>query len=177
MSNNFTRIAISGLSGCGNSTVSKLLSEVLDFPMINYTFHNIADEQGIDFKEFCLMAEKDDKWDRFVDENQVRLAMAGNSVLGSRLAIWMLKEADLKIFLTASSHVRAGRVHEREGGSLEDVTKETAERDARDNKRYKKLYDIDNRDYTFADLIINTDRLNQFQIRDIILGAVKAIAE
>ena len=39
------RIAISGLSGCGNTTVSKKLSEMLGVRMINYTFRNLAEER------------------------------------------------------------------------------------------------------------------------------------
>ncbi len=52
-------------------------------------------------------------------------------VLGSRLAIWVLKEADLKVYLTASSEVRARRIQVREGGSLEQRLDETMRRDAR----------------------------------------------
>ena len=169
------RIAISGKSGCGNSTVTGLLSKRLQIKMINYTFHNIAEDQGIEFRELCRMAEEDPKWDYFVDENQVKLAMEDSSVLGSRLAIWMLKEADLKVFLTASPETRAARIQHREGGTFEERAVETSDRDRRDNARYKKLYDIDNDDYAFADLIINTDRLNQYHVADIIEAAALAL--
>ena len=170
------RIAISGRSGCGNSTVSTILSERLKLKLVNYTFHNIAEDRGIDFKELCQMAELDPQWDYFVDENQVKLAMEGSSVLGSRLAIWMLKKADLKVFLTASPETRAGRIYKREGGVFEQRMVETAARDDRDHARYKKLYDINNDDYAFADLVINTDRLNQHQVAGIIEAAALAMA-
>jgi cytidylate kinase len=78
-------------------------------------------------------------------------------VLGSRLAIWMLKEADLKVYLQASPDVRAERIIKREGGVLEDVTAFTVGRDRQDKERYKRIYNIDNDDYAFADLIIDTD--------------------
>lgn len=172
MSSKEIRIAISGKSGCGNSTVSKLISDKLKCKMVNYTFHNIAEEQNMDFKEFCLMAEKDPKWDYYVDEKQVEMAMESSSVLGSRLAVWMLKEADLKVFLTASPEVRAGRILKREGGDISAVMKETEARDKRDSARYKKLYEIDNSNYGFCDLIINTDNLDANQVANIILAAV-----
>ena len=174
-SNKPFRIAISGKSGCGNTTVTGILAKRLQIKMINYTFHNIAEDRGIDFRELCRMAEEDPQWDYFVDENQVKLAMEGSSVLGSRLAIWMLKEADLKVFLTASSETRAARIQHREGGTLEQRAEETALRDRRDNGRYKKLYHIDNDDYSFADLIINTDRLDQYHVADIIEAAALAL--
>lgn len=172
MSNKEIRIAISGKSGCGNSTVSKILSEKLECKLVNYTFHNIAEEKNMDFKEFCMMAEEDPKWDYYVDEKQVEMAMESSSILGSRLAVWMLKEADLKVFLTASPEVRAGRIQKREGGTIEDIMAETEARDKRDSARYKKLYDIDNSDFGFCDLVINADNFDQYQIADIILAAV-----
>lgn len=171
MSNN-VRIAISGRSGCGNTTVTRLLSERFKFKMVNFTFRNIAEEKGIEFYEFCKMAETDTSWDRYVDDKQVKLAMDGDSILGSRLAIWMLKKADLKVFLTASPEIRASRIHQREGGVFQDRMDETEDRDSRDHARYLKLYNIDNNDYSFADLVINTDRMNPEQEVEIIAAAI-----
>ncbi len=175
MSNNNIRIAISSRSGCGNTTVTRLLSDRFNFKMVNYTFRNIAEEKGIEFHEFCKMAENDSSWDRFVDDKQVKLAMEGDSILGSRLAIWMLKEADLKIFLTASPEIRASRIHQREGGVFQDRMNETSERDKRDHARYLKLYEIDNNEYSFSDLVINTDRMDPQQIVEIISSAIRNI--
>ncbi len=171
------RIAISGRSGCGNSTVCKILSRKLGLRLVNYTFHDIAHEKGMDFHDFCRMAEEDSQWDFFVDAKQVKLAMEGPSVLGSRLAIWMLKKADLKVFLTASPEVRAGRIHYREGGSLEQRMIETEARDYRDHQRYKKLYNINNDDYGFADLILNTNRLDQYQTAGVIEAAARELSK
>ncbi|TFG65337.1 MAG: cytidylate kinase [Spirochaetales bacterium] len=160
MSNKNT-IAISGKSGCGNTTVSRLVAEAIGLRIINYTFHTLADERNMDFKSLCLLAEKDPQFDYFVDEKQMELARGGQCVLGSRLAIWLLKDADLKVYLTAAPRVRAQRIFNREGGSFENVSREMAERDARDTNRYKRLYGIDNDSYTFADLVIDTDNLDQ----------------
>lgn len=169
---NKVRIAISGRSGCGNTTVTRMLSDRFKFKMVNYTFRNIAEEKGMAFQEFCKMAESDPSWDRYVDDKQVKLAMEDDSILGSRLAIWMLEEADIKVFLTASPEVRASRIHQREGGVFQDRMKETVERDARDHARYLKIYSIDNNEYSFADLIINTDRMTPEEITEIISAAV-----
>lgn len=174
MSNDF-RIAISGKSGCGNTTVSRLTAEKLGVSLVNYTFHNIAEEKGMDFQEFCKMAEEDPQWDYLVDKKQVELSMKSSTVLGSRLAIWMLKEADLKVYLYASARVRAQRIHKREGGDLNVKVRETEARDARDHGRYKRLYNIDNDDYRFADIVINVDRLNPEQISNIIISALENI--
>ncbi|PIE04191.1 MAG: cytidylate kinase [Spirochaetales bacterium] len=170
-------IAISGKSGCGNTTVSRILAERLNLNLVNYTFRSIAEEDGISFGEVCRLAEKDYSYDRRVDENQVKLALQGPSVLGSRLAIWMLKEAHLKVFLAGSPEVRAERITRREGGSIREQMEITLKRDQRDHKRYVKLYGIDNNNYAFADLIINTDRLNAQQVAGIIEAAARGIME
>ena len=167
------RIAISGRSGCGNTTVSQILADRLGLKMVNYTFRSIAEEDGISFDDVCRRAETADEDDLRVDRTQVTMAMEAPSVLGSRLAIWMLEEADLKVFLTGSPETRAGRIMMREGGSLEDQIKATSTRDKRDHDRYKRLYDIDNNDYSLADLVINTDRLDAAEVADIIETAVR----
>ena len=170
---NEIRIAISGKSGCGNSTVSGIVAEELNLRLINYTFHSIADELELDFEEVCRRAETDAKYDRMVDNRQVALAAEGSCVLGSRLAIWLLDSADLTVYLTASIKVRAGRIQKREGGSLPDVLSTTEARDLRDRERYKKLYSIDIDEYGFADLIIDTEKYDPNQEANIIVEAIR----
>ncbi len=169
------RIAISGGSGCGNTTVSKLLAQRLNLKLVNYTFRSIAAEDGIDFKDVCRRAETGDDDDLRVDKTQVLLAEEAPSVLGSRLAIWMLKEADLKVFLTGTLETRGRRILEREGGVLEEQIVATETRDKKDHDRYLRLYQIDNYNPAPADLIINTERLNENQVVDIIEAAVRTL--
>lgn len=152
------RVAISGSSGCGNTTVSRLLAETLDISLINYTFRSLAQEQHIPLEEIIERAKTDDSFDRLVDTKQVELARESSCVLGSRLAVWMLAEADLKVFLTAAPEVRAKRILNREGGDLEAIRAFTELRDREDTRRYKELYDIDNTDFSFVDLVIDTEK-------------------
>jgi cytidylate kinase len=159
-------IAISGKSGCGNTSVSRIVADTLGLKHINYTFHNIADEQNIPFKEFHEMADKDTKWDIDLDKKQVELASRGNCVLGSRLAIWLLEDADLKVYLEGPLEVRASRIHKREGGSFEEVLHETNERDRKDHTRYLDLYGIDTNEYSFADLVVNVEDSDQYQVAE-----------
>lgn len=150
------RIAISGKSGCGNTTVSTMLSEKLGVKLINYTFRQLAAEKNMTLQEVIENAKTDDFYDKYVDTHQVELAKAESCVLGSRLAIWMLKEADIKVYLIASDDTRAKRILNREGGDLEKIKEFTAFRDSQDSARYMKLYKIDNNEYEFADLKIDT---------------------
>ena len=158
------RIAISGKSGCGNTTVSTLLAKELGITLINFTFRQLAAEKGMTLAQVIESAKTDDSYDITVDTRQVELAKKESCVLGSRLAIWMLKEADLKVYLIADDDVRAKRILNREGGDLEKIKSFTAMRDGEDSRRYMKLYSIDNSDYGFADLKIDTASYNPEQI-------------
>jgi cytidylate kinase len=173
MVNKALRIAVSGKSGCGNTTVSRLVAEKLGLRFINFTFRSLAREKNMDFKEVLFLASKDDSWDKEVDRRQVGLAREeGGCVLGSRLAIWMLPEADLKVYLRAEPETRAKRIVNREGGSLEEAAAFTADRDRLDRERYLRIYNIDNDKYEFADLIVDTNMLQPEEIAGII--AVRA---
>ena len=165
------KIAISGKSGCGNTTVSRMVADALKLRFINFTFRSLAQEKGLDLKEVLALAAKDDSWDREVDSRQVKLAREeGGCILGSRLAIWMLPEADLKVFLTARPETRAKRIQAREGGSLAEIEEFTTARDRQDRERYMRIYNIDNDDYSFADIVIDTDNIGPSEIVERIIA-------
>jgi len=165
------KIAVSGKSGCGNTTVSRLLADTLDIRFINFTFRSLAQEKGLSLKEVLALAAKDDSWDKEVDTRQAEMAREqGGCVLGSRLAIWMLPEADLKVFLTAEAETRAKRIQGREGESLADVVEFTASRDKQDHERYLRIYNINNDDYAFSDLVIATDEISPAEIVRLIIA-------
>ncbi len=163
------RVAISGKSGCGNTTVSTLLAQKLGVKLINYTFRQLAAEKGMTLAQVIDAAKNDDSYDKYVDKHQVELALAQPCVLGSRLAIWMLKEADLKVYLFASDQTRANRVFNREGGDLQSIKDFTAMRDREDTSRYKEFYGIDNNDYQFVDIVIDVNNKTPDEIVQIIV--------
>jgi cytidylate kinase len=170
------KIAMSGMSGCGNTTVCKIVAGRLGLKFINFTFRSLAQEKGIDFNKVLELAAKDDSWDREVDSRQVQLAReSGGCVIGSRLAIWMLEEADLKVYLRATAETRAARIVKREGGNPDEIAAFTAERDRRDNSRYIRIYNIDNYKYEFANLIIDTDNITPDEIARMIIEAAGKI--
>ena len=172
------KIAVSGKSGCGNTTVSRIVADSLGLQFINYTFRSLAKEMDIKLTDVLALASADDSWDKKLDARQVQLARESNGcVLGSRLAIWMLTDADLKVYLHANPQTRAARIVKREGGSLESVAAFTEERDRQDNSRYLRIYNIDNDNYDFAHLVINTDDLNPQEISQKIIDAAEKIIQ
>ena len=165
------RIAISGKSGCGNSTVSRMLAEQLGIRLINYTFRTMAADHHMTMEQLSAAAEADDTWDRTLDRKQTEMAAAESCVLGSRLAIWLLESADLRVYLSARPEVRAERIRGREGGTLSSVLEATNDRDQRDRARYLRLYDIDSDSHDFADLHVDTERSHPGEIVAMIVDA------
>ncbi len=93
------KIALSGKSGCGNTTVSGMIAKHYGLEFINYTFHDIAREHNIPFSEFYekeIIGRNDYYWDKYLDNRLSVLSRKNNTVLASRLAIWISKSADLK---------------------------------------------------------------------------------
>ena len=84
-----------------------------------------------------------------------------------------MEKADLKVYLYASDETRAQRVFNREGGDLQQIKDFTAMRDREDTGRYKAFYGIDNNNYDFVDLIIDTANYNPEQIVDLILNKLE----
>ena len=168
-------IAISGLSGCGNTSTSKILAERLGLELINFTFRNLAEEKGLDFLEIHKKALEDDSFDRELDERQKALAReSGKCILSSRLAVWLLRDvADFKVYLDFPLDVRAERIYNREGGSLEEKREETRERDSENERRYKRIYGIDMRDFpSFCDLTIKDYNLSAKEVAEEIYRAL-----
>lgn len=161
---NGLRVAISGKSGCGNTTVSRLVAAQLGLRMVNYTFKDLAREQGKTFEEICILAETDPTYDHAVDRMQVKLAEEGGCVLGSRLAIWLLRDTALTVYLEASLEVRAARISQREGKPLAKALRETEARDHRDHDRYARLYGYDVDRYEFAALIVDAETRHQDEV-------------
>lgn len=160
MSNNITGIAVSGKSGCGNTTTSAELAHHLGLVLVNYTFRTLATDEGLEFEHLRKLAETDDRWDKLVDRRQVDMANAHPSVLASRLAIWVWKEARLKVYLDAPLEVRARRIFQREKErgvftTFDQALAHTRTRDDLDHRRYQALYAIDNDDWSFADLVVD----------------------
>ncbi len=173
---NDARIAISGKSGCGNTTVSRIVAGKLGLRLINYTFKDMAREMGISFKEMVVLANRDSpQYDIKLDEKLVSMALAPACVLASRLAVWLLKKADLKVYLFGSPEVRARRIADRENQDFEQALSEMVERDRLDKERYLQIYGIDIDKYDFVELIIDTNHINQFSIAEKIVDELMAL--
>ncbi len=171
------RIAISGKSGCGNTTVSRLVAARLGLRVVNYTFKDLARDRGMAFAELAQAAQTDPQYDLSLDKMQVEMAMAGGIVLGSRLAIWLLRETAFTVYLKARVEVRAARIAKREGWTYQSAIEDTEARDRRDAERYRKLYGYDVDDFSFAALVVDAEKRDAGGVADEIVDAVKLLID
>ncbi len=167
------KIAISGLSGCGNTTACTNVGKALNLASVNYTFRNVAHELNIPLKEFQLLVGKNPEIDYVLDSKLIKLAeKEQNCIVGTRLAGWLI-DADLTVWLHASLETRAQRIGKREDKPLAQLIKETKLRDKQNIDRYKKVYGINTMDHDHFDLVVNTERLSPEQVAALIVAAAK----
>src|SRR3989344_4320937 len=173
------KIAISGLSGCGNTTAVTNVSKILKIPAVNYTFRNLANDSGLTLEEIQKLALKDKIIDYLVDRKIISIFQKSkNCVVGTRLAAWLMPYADLRVWLHASLQERSKRIHAREKNkSIHQVRMETNRRDAENIARYKEYYKLDiAKQRMELDLVVNTERLTPGQVAALIVAAAKLAA-
>jgi len=151
-------ITVSGLHGSGTSTQARKLAEALGLRYISagLLFRRIAEERGLTLEELSKRAEENPELDRMIDERTKEEAKRGGVVIDAALAGWMVRDADLKIFLTAPLEERIKRIARREKLTLEEARRETLRRERSERKRFKRYYGIDIADLSIYDVILNT---------------------
>ena len=76
----------------------------------------------------------------------------------------------VRVYLEVDESVRVGRIHKRELGDVALIRRHTHERDTNDYERYKRLYDIDIKQYKQqADLLIDANVMGIDEVVETIL--------
>jgi cytidylate kinase len=167
------KIAVSGLSGSGNSTVCSLVGKNLRLKVINYTLRDMARELGMDFEGIHRRRKGDPAFDYQLDRKQAELfASEKNAIMGSRLAIWLVG-ANLSVWLEAGLKTRAARIAEREKIPVREALLRTRRRDAENALQYRRLYGIDVKTHGFVDLIVDTEKYPASKVAAIIVNEAK----
>ncbi|MBU4140227.1 MAG: AAA family ATPase [Euryarchaeota archaeon] len=171
------KITISGPPGSGKSTLSKMLSSKLGLELISMgdIFRKLASDRCMSLDEFGTLAKCNDEIDRKLDEEQKKVAKEkDNIILEGRLSGFLV-EADLKVWLKAPLEIRAERIAKRENKSVSSAIKETSEREECERVRYLNYYDIDIRDLSVYDIVIDSTKLSPEEICEIVGKAVECL--
>lgn len=175
------QITVSGLPGSGTTTISKLLAEYYELELISSgeIFRRMAKERGLTLSEFGNMAEKDPSIDLAIDKNQRAIIRCQDKlVLESRLAGHMASGVPnvLKIWIKAPLPVRVKRIQKREkSASFDEEFKKTVLREKSEALRYTNYYNIDIGDLSVYDIVIDSERWNQYQTLDILRVAIDSL--
>jgi len=155
------RITVSGLPGSGTTSLSRYLAERHGFEMISAgeVFRQLAQEHSMDLADFGRLAEQDPSFDMMIDKRQTEIASRrDNIIVEGRLSGWMVKDADLKIWLFAPLGCRLKRIILRDHVADEKAATEiTIERERCEAERYRSYYNIDINDLSLYHLVLNSE--------------------
>jgi cytidylate kinase len=168
-------ITISGPPGSGKSTLSKILSAKLGMELISMgdIFRKCAEDRCMCLDEYGLLAKSNSDIDREIDDMQKKLAKEKeNLILEGRLSGFLVN-ADLKVWLKAPLKIRAERIARRENKPFSAAMAETSEREDCERERYINYYDIDIKDLSVYDIVIDSSRLSPEDICEIVGKAVE----
>ncbi len=160
-------LAIGGPPGSGKTTVAELIARDEGYALVSAgaMFRKMAADRKMTLEEFSRFATEHPEVDRGLDAQVVaevlRIAATGRVVVvvEGRLAAQMLarKGADCyKVWIDAPSDVRAERVAGRDGISIPEARRAITERERLERARYKRFYNIDLRDTSGFDLVIDS---------------------
>jgi len=170
-------ICISGLPGCGKSTVAKKLAQKYRLKYISGgdALKELAVEAGFkpsgedwweteEGRRFLNKRLEDPDFDKRVDEKLIEAAKQGEVILDSWTMPWLFDEG-FKIWLDASLEVRASRAAKRDKISLEKAKELIMEREEKTREIYRKLYGFKlGEDFSPFHIILDTDKLDADEV-------------
>jgi cytidylate kinase len=169
-------ITISGPPGSGKSTLSKILSVKLGLELVAMgdIFRKCANERCMSLEEFGMIAQCNEKIDREIDDMQKNIAAEKDNIIIEGRLSGFLVDADIRIWLKAPLEIRARRISKRENKPEALAREETYQREECERERYLKYYDIDIKDLSVYDLIIDSSKWNPEELSEIVQKAVKS---
>ena len=170
------RIGIAGAPGSGTTTLARRLADRFGLTVYSAgsVFRAAAAERHMTLSEFCKLAENNPKIDREIDKRQAQIALDNDSIiLESRLAGWIMKNADLSILLFASEECRSERIAVRDGITSIQAAWQTARREAWEEHQYRTLYGIDITSIAPYHMVLDTERLSADAVFEVVSRAVE----
>ncbi|RLI65668.1 MAG: cytidylate kinase [Candidatus Asgardarchaeum californiense] len=171
-------ITISGLPGSGKTTVAKLLGKKLGLKYVysGEIFRKMAEEHNMSLEKFGKYCEKHREIDEELDNYQLKILKEGNVILEGRIAGWIAhrnKIPTLKVLIDADLETRTKRIVKREKGELKKRKQEILSREKSEFTRYKNYYNINLKDTSIYDVIIDSSNKSPKEIVDIIIEKIE----
>ena len=140
-------IALTGPPGSGKTTAGREAARRLglDYLSAGELFRQQARERGLDLAGFSRYAQEHLDVDRHLDDTMTRAADPGR-ILEGRIVGPLLRRSGVPVYwilVTARPDVRARRLAERDGLTIEAAQRAMEEREASERDRYARAYAID----------------------------------
>jgi len=173
-----TTITISGTPGSGKTTVSQILEKKLGLRYVysGNVFREMAKKYNMPLEDFGKYCEKHREIDQQLDDYQLVILKKGNVIVEGRIAGWIAYRNHipaLKVLIDADIETRAKRVVNREKGDAKKRKKEIVAREKSEAARYKKYYNIDLKEKSIYDVVIDSGSKTPEEIADIIIKKIK----
>lgn len=172
-------VTVSGPPGSGTTTASEHVAARLEVSLVpgGAVFRAMGRERGMSLADFGRYAIDHPEVDAELDARLAERARAGDVVIESRLAGWIVRNeclAAVTAFLTCPPGVRAERVARREGIAVARALADNAERERVERARYLALYGIDVDDVGVYDLVLDSSVLPPAAVADRIVDTARA---
>ncbi|RLG21911.1 cytidylate kinase [Candidatus Micrarchaeota archaeon] len=181
-------VTVSGLPGAGSTSLARDLSKVFNWKLITMgeMFKQMAKEKGLSSGQegsATLLLEKQKKnksFERFhreFDKMQKKAARRyKNCIINGKLSAFVIKDADVRIFLKANERIRAKRIAKREGVSYRKALRDIRRREKIERREWKRIYNVDYAADLYAyDLVMDTSYHKIKDSTDIAVIFIKAI--
>jgi len=167
-------ITISGTPGSGKSTVAQILEKKLGLRYVysGILFRHLAKKHKMSLEEFGKYCETHREVDQELDDAQLEILRKGNVIVEGRLAGWLAYKNNIKavkIMIDADIKTRAERIVKREGGDVKQREREMLKREKSEALRYKQYYDIDLKDSSIYDIVVDSADKTAEEAADLIL--------
>ena len=175
---NEIRITISGTPGSGKTTVARFLASRIGvkFCSVGEMARKIALRKEVSVDELSVMALRNRKIDLEIDS--VHKKMKGSFVLDSRIAFYFFPES-FSIFLYCKPEIAGKRIwkdkRKTEKFGLIETINEVKRRIKTDLLRYKKNYGIDISKLDNYDLVIDTSKIDEDKVNNLVLKAARKL--
>lgn len=175
-------ISLAGELASGKGTVSKLLSEELEYTVYRNGEYvrKLAKEKGMDITTFNEYLQEHPEIDRQIEKSAAEYAQENdNFIIDARLG-WYAVPESFKVYLTIDINEAAKRAFYDEDrkstekfNSIEEQKVDMQRRYQMENERYFNLYGVRKEDLSNYDLVVDTTKLTPNEVKQKILDEYK----
>lgn len=180
-------ICISGNIAVGKTEVAAKLADVLGYGLYKASdsFRRLARENNMDLVEFNDYVKSNPDIDRNIEAKTKEVIESNtNIIIDARLGFFLGPKA-FKVYMIADESVAAERLFkasekrgkEEEYTSVEQAREAIKIREASEQERYLKLYNVDIHNMDNYDYVIDTTNLNSEEVASKIIKAYKVWCE